>query len=240
MALTTPQEKKIAAREAEEAESGEKKRGRKPQSPEKAAEAAAEMKANVTDPESRVMKTRTGYIQGYNAQTVVTEEQIIVAAAVTQEENDVKQLQPMLEQTRENLAAVKVDEPIEAVAADAGYCSEENLQKDGENGTELFIATTKDWKQRKALREAPPPRGRIPGNLSARDRMERKLLTRRGRHLYKKRCRMVEPPYGQIKSVRGFGRFMRRGVQACRMEWNLICATHNLLKLWRSGKVCWC
>ncbi len=105
-------------------------RGRKPKSPDEVVNNDA--KANVTDPESRIMKTRKGYVQGLNAQAVVTNDQIIVAGDVTQEENDKKQLHPMLEQ------------------------AESNRQK---------VA-----------------------------------------------------------------------IEACRSEWLLICATHNLLKLWRSGK----
>jgi len=98
------------------------------------------------------------------------------------------------------------------------------------------MATNKDWKQRKALREQPPPRGRSPKGLKVRDRMERMLLTTRGRRLYKKRGQTVEPVFGQIKSARGCDGFMRRGTAACDSEWKLLCATHNLLKLWRNGK----
>jgi hypothetical protein len=69
--------------------------------------------------------------------------------------------------------------------------------------------------------------------------MERKLLTERGRKLYKLRGQTVEPVFGQIKDARGIDKFMRRGIEACQSEWSLICATHNVLKLWRSGKACW-
>ena len=101
---------------------------------------------------------------------------------------------------------------------------------------ELLIATTKDWKQRKMLREKGCPRGRIPKGLSPRDRMERKLLTKRGRALYKKRSVLVEPVFGQVKEGQGFRRFMRRGLGAAQSEWSLAGMTHNLLKLWRSGQ----
>ena len=76
-------------------------------------------------------------------------------------------------------------------------------------------------------------------SLTPTELMERKLLTERGRRLYKIRGKTVEPVFGQIKDVRGFDKFMRRGFEACQSEWSLICATHNLLKLWRSGKACW-
>jgi hypothetical protein len=231
------QAEKIRLREVEEEETGHKKRGRKPKEPDDTP--AAEAKANVTDTESRIMKTRTGYVQGYNAQAIVTEDQIIIAADVTQEANDVRQLHPMLQQAKEELEAAGVEERVRAGLADAGYWSEVNIREAGPDGPELLIATTKDWKQRKALREKGPPRGRIPKNLSLRDRMERKLRTKRGWGLYSKRGWMVEPVFGQIKGVRGCDRFMRRGNNAVGSEWRMITATHNLLKLWRSGKAAW-
>jgi len=162
-----------------------------------------------------------------------------VAAEVTQEENDIKQLHPMLKQARANLETIDSPAVIGTVLADAGYCSETNLLAADPAGPELLMATNKDWKQRKALREQPPPRGRCPKGLTARDRMERTLLTKRGRRLYKKRGQTVEPVFGQIKSVRGCDGFMRRGKAACDSEWKVLCATHNLLKLWRSGKAVW-
>lgn len=231
------QQAKIEVRQAEEVATGQKKRGRKPKAPETAVDTDA--KANVTDPESRIMKTRSGYVHGDNAQAMVTEEQLIVAAEVTQEANDVKQLHPMLQRAQENLDAIGHAQPIGTALADAGYWSEANVTEADPAGLELVIATNKDWKQRKALREQPCPRGRIPTRLSRRDRMERKLLTRRGRALYKKRGQTVEPVFGQIKDGRRCDRFMRRGKSACESEWHVLCATHNLLKLWRSGKAVW-
>jgi len=230
------QKEKIEKREMEEALSGCKKRGRKPRTPEEIVN--KEKKANVTDPESRIMKSAQGYMQGYNAQAVVTKEQIIVAAEVTQEENDVKQLEPMLKKAKVNVNKLGVEEEIGTGLMDAGYWSENNVKGREEVG-EILIATKKDWKQRRAVREQPGPRGRIPSGLSLAGRMERKLLTKRGRALYRKRSPMIEGVFGQIKEVRGCDRFIRRGIEGSRSEWNLICATHNLLKLWRSGKVCW-
>ena len=226
-------ERKLAERAAKEAESGEKLRGRKPKEPD--GKKDEEAKANVTDPDSRVMKTRSGYVQGYNAQAVVTEGQVILAAEVTQEANDAHQLQPMLEKVAENLTAAGVEERPAVALADAGYCNEASVLGMKPDGPELFAATTKDWKQRKAMRERPPPRGRIPRGLNWRERMERKLLTRRGRELYRKRGMTVEPVFGQVKDVRGCDGFLLRGMDGAACEWKLICSTHNLLKLWRSG-----
>lgn len=226
----TKQERKIAERRKEEVETGGKKRGRKLKGPEAAALAVAKkMKANVTDPESRILKTRRGWVQGYNGQAIADcESQVIVAQDLTQEENDVKQLGPMLKKCEEQ-AGTRPGE----VLADAGYWSEENAKLESEE-TELFIATTKDWKQRQAMREALLPRGRIPKGLPTRERMERKLLTKRGRAAYKQRGSTIEPVFGQMV-MRGLVRFMLRGSEKARAEWSLWCTTHNLLKLWRSG-----
>jgi transposase len=233
------QEEKIEQRKAEEAATGQKKRGRAPKTPEAAAEEQAESKANTTDPSSEIMKTRQGYVQGYNAQAVVTEDQYVVAAELTTDANDQQQLHPMLDQAAANLAAVGVEEKIGVGLADAGYGSEKNLTSGSEDGPELLVNTTKDWKRRKALREEPPPRGRIPKGLTATQRMERKLRTKRGAALYRKRAQTVEPVFGQIKDTRRLDRFCRRGETACDSEWAVMCATHNLLKLYRSGRVRW-
>lgn len=230
------QQSKIEERKAEEAETGTKKRGRKPAEPDPTP--SSEAKANVTDPDSRIMKTRNGYIQGYNSQAVVTEDQIVIAAEVTNQENDYNQLHPMLKTAQENLKAIipRKTPKIEIAITDAGYASNANFSLIKPNSPELLIATRKDWKQRKELADSPPPRGRIPKHLTLRQRMERKLLTKRGRALYKKRGQIVEAVFGQIKDSRSIRNFMRRGLEACSQEWKLICATHNLLKLWRSGK----
>ena len=121
------QQERIDKRKAKEENTGKKPRGRKPKSPEEAGNKDA--KANVTDPDSRIMKTRKGFVQGLNAQAVTTEQQIIVAEDVTQEENDKQQLHPMLEQTEENRRTVEIEEKTGVALADAGYCSEDNFTK---------------------------------------------------------------------------------------------------------------
>ena len=147
-------------RRAEEEATGKKKRGRKPKVVEPLP--TEEAKANTTDPDSRIMKTRQGYVQGYNAQAVVSEEQIIVAVGVTQEANDVQQLEPMLQTMAHTLEAAGIEDRPNAGLADAGYWSEANIRAcSWPDMPELLIATTKDWKQRKMLREKGCPRGRI-------------------------------------------------------------------------------
>ena len=236
LAEAAEQHSRIARRQAQEAESGSKKRGRKPQEPKSTPDAAA--KGNVSDPDSRIMKSRGGYVQGYNSQVVVTEGQIVIAAEVTSQENDVEQLHPMIRKAQENLKGIASEEEllIKIALADAGYMSAKNLAGIPPDGTEYFIASRKEWKQRKEAAASLPPRGRIPKDLTLRQRMERKLISNRGKALYKKRSQMVEPVFGQIKDNRGIRHFMRRGLAACSQEWKLICMAHNLLKLWRSGK----
>ncbi|MCH8887425.1 MAG: transposase [SAR324 cluster bacterium] len=221
------QEQKIEARRQDEEESGRKKRGRKPKSAEDAVN--TEAKANITDPQSRIMKTRRGWLQGYNGQAMADcDSQVIVAQDVTQAENDVNQLAPMLE-----VCEAQAGRRPEEALADAGYWSEENAGLENET-TELFIATIKDWKQRKELKEKGAPRGPIPKDATARDRMERKLLTRRGKKIYKQRGSTIEPVFGQM-AMRGLNRIWLRGINGAKGEWSLWCTTHNLLKLWRSG-----
>jgi len=228
----------LERRQVEESASGKKKRGRKPKVVESTP--VEEAKANMSDPDSRIMKTRQGYVQGYNVQAIVSQDQIIVATVVTQEANDVQQLEPMLQTLERILEAAGIEDRPRAALADADYWSEANVTScNRPGGPELLIATTKDWKQRKALRERGCPRGRIPKDLSPRERMERKLLTRRGRRMYRLRGITVEPVLGQVKEGQGCRRFMRRGLHAAQSEWSIIGTTHNLLKLWRSGQAPW-
>lgn len=227
---------KIAEREAAEAE-GKKRRGRKPKLPEEAVN--KEAKANVTDPESRIMKTAKGYEQGYNAQAAVSQDQLIVAAEVTQEENDQHQLMPMVQQTQSNLEATGIQNLVDVYLADAGYCNEAILGDISQGKQKFLMATGKDWKQRQVLRDQGCPRGRIPVGLSNTERMERELLTKRGRKQYAWRGKTVEPVFGQIKACQGCRRFSCRGCVAARSEWRLECAVHNLMKLYRSGKAAW-
>jgi transposase len=234
------QEEKLQKRAAQEEATGLKVRGRKPKAPEQIVSEKEKRQANATDPESRLLKSNTGqdFIQGYNAQAAVNEAQVIVAQHLTQDENDLHQLHPMLALVDECLEEVGIEERPNVCLADAGYCTKANLEARS-NTPELLVATKKDWKQRKEFRDSGPPRGRIPAELSAEDRMSRKLRTKRGRALYRKRSQIVEPVFGQIKGAQGIDRFLLRGLANCQCEWSLICTAHNLLKLWRSGKRRW-
>jgi len=178
---------------------------------------------NFTDPESRILKTGDGFIQGYNAQAAVdAAHQIVVACDVVQSGADAPQLAPMVEQIEENLGA----KPKE-MSADAGYFSAANVELLEEKGIEALIATDR---QRHGKGYEGGPRGRIPAGLTLRGRMARKLRTKRGRKQYAKRKVTVEPVFGQMKHARGFRQFLLRGIGKVSGEFALVCTAHNLLK----------
>jgi len=223
------------AREESEAKNREaaKRAAKDPQhSHPKAADPTPKDKAqkNFTDPDSRIMPRpgdRLAFMQAYNCQAAVDgKDQIIVAADVVQQTNDSLQAEPMLKQVKKNIGAV----PTKA-SMDAGYFSKDNVAALEKLGVEAFIPPAR----LKHGEVAPPaPRGRIPKGLSAKELARRKLSTIRGRTIYAKRKTIVEPVFGQIKQARGFRQFLLRGIAKVRGEWSLICATHNLLKLWRN------
>jgi transposase len=200
------------------------------------ADAVPEPKAqiNFTDPESRIMKaSNKGWDQCGNAQAVANGDQIILAADVTDEANDKRQAVPMMDQARENLDAAGVKQPIGAGLMDSGYYSEANTAALEQRGIDPYIATERLKHNEKV---ASAPRGRIPNDLPAKERMARKLRTKKGREMYAKRKGMIEPIFGQLKQVLGFRQFSLRGLASMRGEWRLLCAVHNLLKLWRHGQ----
>lgn len=216
--------------EQKEKETGEKIKGRPPVIPDPQS-AVPEDKAqrNFTDPESRIMKdgASKGFEQAYNAQIVVDgESQIIMAASVTQETNDKKQLVPMIKKVKENLGTLP-----ENVSADAGYFSETNVTAPDLKAIDLYIPPDRQKHGEKPVAIL----GRAPKNLSVADRMRRKLRTKAGQEVYRMRKAIVEPVFGQIKEERGFRRFSLRGLVKVECEWTLVCLTHNLLKLFRSG-----
>jgi transposase len=187
--------------------------------------------ANFTDPESRIMKMGTGaYAQAYNAQAVVDDaHQIITAADVTDCASDAPSYTPMLDQCAANTGI----HPKQALV-DAGYCSDANLDaaaaRREDHGTDTFMATG-----RLGHDEQVPsaPRGRIPADATAKQRMARKLRTKPGRAAYARRKAIVEPVFGQITTVQNGRRLQLRGMDGARGEWRLLAACHNLLKVFR-------
>jgi len=211
-----------------------KRRGRKPLKAEEVEERIRKKaKVNLTDPESRIMKTNTCYLQGYNAQAVVSDDQVIIAAEVTQECNDGRQLRPMIEATKENLHEVDKSLKAKTLLEDAGYFSSENVKGLKTDDPDVLSAVSKEYKNK---RKDEDEKNVIPMPLTPASLMEYRLHTKEGKRLYRKRSITVEPVFGHIKEVLGFDRFMRRGLlNVCICEWKLKCTVHNILKLWRYG-----
>lgn len=182
---------------------------------------------NFTDPESRIMHHKPeGFVQGYNVQVAVEDTlQLIVGQAVTQETNDKQQLAPMVTTILEQAGHAP-----EQLVADAGYCSDEALASVATTEVDAYVATRK---QKHGEKPGPCRRGPLPRGATRIDWMTRKLQTKRGAAIYATRKGIVEPVIGQIKHVRGFRQFLLRGLTKVRREWALVCATHNILKLYR-------
>jgi transposase len=215
----------LAWRAGWEAEHGRKLGGRKPTPP--AADALAAQRINTTDPDTRLLKRAGGRsVQGYNAQVVASPEQVILAAQVTQSHNDGDQLAPMVTRAVGALREAGVEEPIGTVLADGGYWNSPAISDVRGQGIEVLVPTQD--RQRKAPRKLAPRQGE-----EAR-RIEAVLSTPAGQALYRRRQQIVEPVFAHIKSIRRLDRFLRRGLTACQAEWQMIAATHNLLKLWRA------
>jgi len=188
---------------------------------------------NFTDPTSSIMKANNkGWDQCGNAQAVVEgSNQVIVAADVTAEANDKRQVQPMMGQAIENIRKTGAQEKIRSGSMDSGYFSEENIGWLEDHEIDGYVATER-IKHHERVPEVS--RGRPPADLTAKEKMARKLRTKKGRATYAKRKTIVEPVFGQIKRCRGFVQFLLRGIEKMRGEWSLVCLTHNLLKLFRS------
>ena len=190
---------------------GRKKNGKTPTPPKQ--EPEGKTQRNFTDPESRVLLTKDGYIQGYNAQAAVdAEAQIIVAHGLTQSMSDQDQLVALVDGIKNNLGR----KPKEA-SADAGYCSEANLGALADRGIGAYIATGRAKHPAQAERKRGGPLTQAM----------RHKLKRAGRSRYRLRKQVVEPVFGQIKQARGFRQFLLRGIDKVKAEWALICTAHN-------------
>jgi len=180
-------------------------------------------KVNTTDPDSRLLKARRGFVQGYNAQAVVNEHGIVIAAEIMTEGADFGHLEPMLDAARRELQAAGITEQPQVALADAGYWHQPQMESIVSQGIQVLVRP--DGDQRKGTR---------PGwNGGYYAFMRRVLETDVGRALYSKRKTMIEPIFGDTKYNRRADRFQRRGRSAARSEWRLITATNNLLKLHR-------
>ena len=180
-------------------------------------------KINLSDLDSRNVKTSRGWVQGYNAQAVATEDQIVIAAEVTVASPDFGHLEPMIRAARDELRQIGVEQPPDVVLADAGYWHQ--VQMERLLGDGLTVLIPPDAKKRAGARP-----GWDGGLYSF---MRRVLDTDAGGELYAKRQTMIEPIFADTKFNRRIDRFLRRGRSAARSEWRLTNAAHNLLKLWR-------
>lgn len=251
----------LARRAAKEAATGKPIRGRRP-TPGSATHRSRQ-RANVTDPDSRLLKTKDGYVQGYNAQAVSTIDQFVIAAEATNLAMDAPTYAPMVAAAKTNLKAAGEKRRVRRVVADAGYWSVDNVAL---KGVESFIAPgrarqlkkiakneqaraeildrveAKEIDTRQAAEQLGVTRARVNQLLRRRragdpdpltTTMIAKLDTPRGRRTYRKRAAAIEPVFAQIKHNRSFRTISRRGLSAADSEWKLICATHNLLKVYR-------
>jgi transposase len=180
-------------------------------------------KVNLTDPDSRNVKTPRGYMQGYNAQAVTNDKQIVIAAEVNADSPDFGHLEPMINAAEAELRGAGVAEAPGVVVADSGYWHQDQMERIVSRGIPVLI---------------PPDAGKRKGTRPGWDGgpyafMRSVLDSDPGGAVYARRKAMIEPVFGDMKFNRRIDRFQRRGRAACRSEWRLITATHNLLKLWR-------
>jgi transposase len=178
---------------------------------------------NLSDLDSRNVKTSRGWVQGYNAQLVCTEGQIVIAADVTLDSPDFGHLEPMITAARDELTRAGITTAPDVVLADAGYWHQVQMERLLADG--MIVLVPPDAKRRGGARPG------WDGGLYA--FMRRVLATERGGELYTKRQTMIEPVFADTKFNRRIDRFLRRGRSAARSEWRLANAAHNLLKLWR-------
>jgi transposase len=226
-ALEDDYQAKLAAREKHREQTGRNPRGRPLKAPkERRKQATKTPRRNITDPDSRVMNDRGQRIQGYNAQAVVGENRVIVAAQLTKSASDFNQLGPMITAARENLHAIGHKENIKCLLADGGYWDQHDIQTVRESNVVVIVPTGKH-------RRESQPRQVGPKQGAEADRINKILATVPGQRLYRRRASMVEPVFAHTKHTRGINRLARRGLQAANHEWQLIAATHNLLKLFR-------
>lgn len=219
------QRAKVAAWEA--AAAAGRPRGGRPAAEPRTNRNNTEPRANITDPDVRVMRNQKGYVAGYNGQLVVTCQQVIVGAMLSQHPVDRTLLHPLLDTCRRQLTEAGIRPKLRTLLADAGYASEDNFIRGEQQKLRLLVPLRKDPN----LHPNQPPRKRATTTLPATVRASRRMRHRRGKADYKLRGQTVEPVVGQIKSCQRLTTMSRRGISACSSEWLLVAAAHNLRKL---------
>jgi transposase len=177
---------------------------------------------NLTDPDCKLIKGHHGFMQGYNAQAVVTEQQIVLAAEITGVSPDFSHFEPMITATIRELHNAEVSDTPDIAVADAGYWNEQHMdQVTAEHGIRVLIPP-----------DSSKRHGERPGWTGGRYTWMRTVLAGDlGKQLYAKRKKTIEPVFGHTKHNRKFDRFHRRGRAGVRAEWRLLMMTHNLTKL---------
>jgi transposase len=216
---------KVNRREAQR-QAGQKPRGPEPKAPETGPKASDQI--NLTDEESRIMPSHDGFVQGYNSQAAVdVETMLIVAADVSQQTNDKQQVEPMLAEL--NKLPKSLGQP-DALLADTGYFSADNVKTCSEQGIEPLIAMGRDSHHlplaERLAEDAPAPETDDPL-----ENMAWYLKTKEGKARYAKRKSTVEPVFGIIKHVLGFRQFSLRGLDAVKGEWKLVAIAFNLKRM---------
>jgi hypothetical protein len=207
-----------------------KRRGHRPGDEPRANRAGTGPRANITGPDVRVMRNQKGYVAGYNGQAVVTANQVIVGAMLSQHPVDRTLLHPLLDTSRQQLTEAGICPKLRTVLADSGYISEENFARADAGKLRLLAPLAKD-PARPGGRA--PKRARHLDQYPATARAIRRIRHPRGREDYKMRSRTVEPVFGQLKTCQKLSMMSRRGLAACESEWLLACTAHNLRKLHR-------
>ena len=218
-------EEKMEERRVREQRDGRRLSGRRPREPQPGP--TDKDKVNLTDEQSRIMSVSTGgYEQSYNVQAMVdTASGMIVGGHVTHNGNDKREIEPALEQLGEVERLVEKD--ADNLLADAGYYSKKNVEACTEHGIRPVISTRNE---RSGHKSAKPPEG-VEDKKTAVDEMKEFLETEEGKALYAMRKSTVEPMFGVIKHVLGFGQFLMRGIKAVSREWSLVCIGYNLKKM---------
>jgi hypothetical protein len=212
-------EAKAKARDGDDHPGDGPRPGRKPKHP--PGEPKPKAQRNFTDPDSRIMPGKDGFVQAYNGQAAVdATAQVIVAHSLSNSPADAPCLVPLTDAITQNMGK----SPKE-ISADAGYCSEANLAALKDRKISAYIAT--------GQAKRPAIASKVGGPLT--QAMRRKLKLGGHRSRYRLRKQLPEPVFGQIKQARGFRQFLLRGLDKVQHEWSLVCIAHNLTKLWAGG-----
>jgi len=219
------QRAKVAAWEA--AAAAGKPRGPRPADEPRTNRNNTEPRANITDPDVRIMRNQKGYVAGYNGQLVVTAQQVIVGAMLSQHPVDRTLLHPVLDTCRKQLTEAGIRPKLRTVLADSGYASEDNFTRAEQQHLRLLVPLRKDPNKH----PNQPPRQRASTTLPATVRAGRRIRHHRAKADYKLRSQTVEPVFGQLKTCQKLTMMSRRGITACHSEWLLAATAHNLRNL---------